>query len=531
MNLNLKKIVHVAILIVMIIVASIIVFTSVSGENGQKELTRFAADEIQKELQLTTDQMYNATKEIADSSNGDIFDERAAKQALATLYQKNNIAHQLTAIDKNGVIITEYPENTVIHNKDLGNEDYIKDILGNRDDHILPYMATISGEEAMYITVPVMKNEDAIGLVSIAYNPLDMFGKYHIMLEEAGAKLVVLQTDGVCIYNPDVSQIGKIPEYAQTIIESKEGTKTNKVVENGVETTYSIYWTTVSYDDCEWRVATIIDAGKLKDVSISNIKKSQTQSQTPSFSNINKSLTQQEVAKLASDTIRLRLEQIKDDMIVATKDIVKGSASHVMDEKKTAQAIAELYRGNELVCNVVALDKDVHVVATYPIGNAFSQGEFGVGRNMTKMLNLKDIYVSKYLTMKTGRKSISSVYPIADGNESMGFLYVDYDPYDLFGEVQNLVSQYGLNLVVMQMDGIQVYDPDVWELGADVLKSEEFKEILPTIEKMRLGGEGQDTYTFFEDGGNTEVSKTICWTTLSYGEQTWSVAVTEQKRK
>lgn len=519
---------------------------------SQKDITEKAAADIFLSIQETTKNMQVAADTISNSIVNDTIDTRVAKQALATLYQRSPLGMDMLVIDKYGNFVSVYPENNKyrqnVVNFEFGRESEKEVPPSMLEFYIGDYEERPSNsQKAIGSRIPIMKDGKYFGLVTLAYDPYDLFGKVQQTVSEYGLNLLVVQSDGVQIYDPDIWELGTnsltndafkdIRPTIEEVLATNNGTETYMFYEDGGSKTVNktICWTTLSYGGQNWTVATTAEPGMPKAIS-----KASTSTKTPTSTKTsttntpaqeNKNLTQIEVAKLAALKIKSNLEQNTDDLITARNELIAEIANDSISTYKAKQILANLYQRSNIACSVVLIDKNGKIISTYPNNTALTISEFGDGWNITTMLNAKDTYVSKYQIMRSGKMTIASVYPVEKDGTYFGFLYLDYDPYDLFGDVQQTVSEYGLNLMVVQTDGVEVYDPDVWELGKNTLNDPEFDEIREIVKKVVAGGEGEDTYEFVEDGGTAKVTKTISWTTLNYGGQSWAVAVTDQDTK
>lgn len=538
MNRQIEKLIPVAMLLALFLVvfSAGCVTPADNASDLQKELTLKSADRTVDYLKQTTADINEAAKEIAASSKDGKMDAHKAKQALADLYQRNFITMQAGVWDVNGQLIAAYPDNTKLgQNTDLITSMSDLVLASKGEVTSIPYMKTALGQKSLGFVVPVKQNESVLGYIAYLYDPYDLFGIGQNYAKQCGLNLLVIQKDGTQIYEVDVDELGtnlltddrfkEIRPSIMKIFDEKEGTVKYTFSEDlgtkDVEKTFC--WTTITYGGQTWIIATTAEPG-MPDASKLTPR---TPTQTPV---VKQNLTNKEVAKIAYDEILSRLQKTADDMKVAANTIVASSVNGSLDQHVTQQALATLYQSNVLACQLVSMDKAGKVVATYP-NNVYAEDGARNYDEAVKIIQSMDgsIILGPYSEGPAGRKYIGLTLPLMKGDECIGCISFMYDPYDLFGDVQKIVKEYGLNLVVVQKDGVQIYDPDVWELGTNSIKDSRFDGIRETTTKVVAGGEGEETYEFVADGGNEKVTKTISWTTLNYGGQSWAVAVTEQK--
>lgn len=516
--------------------------TPATDQVSQQDITQNAADEVLSRLKQTTDDMRIAAQNIVNGSNNGVLDANITTQELANLYQRNDLACSIFVVDKDGQkVVATYPTNSVL------GQGHLDRVAANgnpplEDIGITPYMLDETGRKSIYTALKIKDGNEPLGTIFLGYDPYDLFGEIQKIVTEYGLNLVVIQSDGVQLYDPDVHELGtnlltdekykEVLPTMQKVIAEKKGTEKYTFYEDkGTnKTEKTICWTTISYGGPDpfvmqnWTIATTAMPG------MPNAAAPKAPSKTPE--EVNKNLTKKEVAKLASDKILATLKQTTIDMNNAADKIVASSVNNTMDEHVTKQALADLYQENAIACQITASTDNGIVVASYPDNILInSSSNYGTPESMKKLIEsvrYNDIVIVPCAKSMMGYYAIGSIIPIKKEGEVIGRITMNYDPYDLFGDVQQLVSKYGLNLVVVQKDGTQVYDVDFWELGTNILTDERFKQALPILKKVLDEDEGEESYTFIADGGNETVDKTVTWTTFTYGGQTFAVSVTEQ---
>lgn len=516
--------------------------TPATDQVSQQDITQNAADEVLSRLKQTTDDMRIAAQNIVNGSNNGVIDANITTQELANLYQRNDLACSIFVVDKDGQkVVATYPTNSLL------GQGHLDRVAANgnlplEDIGITPYMLDETGRKSIYTALKIKDGNEPLGTIFLGYDPYDLFGEIQKIVTEYGLNLVVIQSDGVQLYDPDVHELGtnlltderykEVLPTMQKVIAEKKGTEKYTFYEDkGTnKTEKTICWTTISYGGPDpfvmqnWTIATTAMPG------MPNAAAPKAPSKTPE--EVNKNLTKKEVAKLASDKILATLKQTTIDMNNAADKIVASSVNNTMDEHVTKQALADLYQENAIACQITASTDNGIVVASYPDNILInSSSNYGTPESMKKLIEsvrYNDIVIVPCAKSMMGYYAIGSIIPIKKEGEVIGRITMNYDPYDLFGDVQQLVSKYGLNLVVVQKDGTQVYDVDFWELGTNILTDERFKQALPILKKVLDEDEGEESYTFIADGGNETVDKTVTWTTFTYGGQTFAVSVTEQ---
>ena len=133
------------------------------------------------------------------------------------------------------------------------------------------------GFPGISLSYPVFSDDGSyLGYTDLTFRPEIFLRQYFSPLtEETGYEFMVLQTEGMILYETNEEEVGKnsisdplyqgteIPELAEKVIAelSGQGEYTFWDGEWSREVQREIFWSTVTFDDTEWRVAVIRNAG------------------------------------------------------------------------------------------------------------------------------------------------------------------------------------------------------------------------------------------------------------------------------
>lgn len=104
---------------------------------------------------------------------------------------------------------------------------------------------------------------------------------------------------------------------------------------------------------------------------------------------------------------------------------------------------------------------------------------------------------------------------------------------DFFGKVISMkMSNFPIEMWVMQKDGTVVYDDDEDEIGLNVL-DEETEGVNPSLIKvtraMAATANGNGEYTVFDKRMKKEITKIILWTTIAMHGTEFRLALTHTR--
>ena len=231
----------------------------------QKEILADVISSLNETLTITTDEARSAAESYAENptaANG--------HQALATLYQRTTLTQDLLIADENGIVLTVYPNNIYeAIGKNLSSYPPKKEDFANQDVYISGFMQLENGMDAYLLSVPVEINGEYVGYISLSFDPYRLFGEEQQKVAEDGYNLWVMQTDGVQVYDSDVSESGvnlltdsnfEVPHDTTALVSANPSGETSYVytadtgTRNVVENTI---WNTLTFGGQTWRVVLI----------------------------------------------------------------------------------------------------------------------------------------------------------------------------------------------------------------------------------------------------------------------------------
>lgn len=234
---------------------------------------------------------------------------------------------------------------------------------------------------------------------------------------------------------------------------------------------------------------------------------------------------QEELSQAVAESVVMTLKQT----VAEAKIAADYSASHGNNEYDAKQALASLYQRASLTHDLIIADENGIVIANYPSSVYIEAGKdlSSYPPNAETFKNT-DVYISEYLKAENGQYVYLICVPIVIDGKYSGYVSLSFDPYRLFGEKQEEISSLNYGLFVLETDGLQVYDPDIWEAGTNILKDYDYPEIKKMTEEMCENASGHAYYSFYENEGTEFVNKEVYWQTASFGDREWRIAVTKE---
>ena len=208
----------------------------------------------------------NEAQSAAESYAADPTPENG-RQALATLYQRTALTHDLLMADENGIVSAVYPDNIVsLLGQNLSSYPPNEEIFAVTDVYVSEYLDLGNGMKAYLLSVPIEISNEYAGYISLSFDPYRLFGQEEQEVFEKGYNLWVMQMNGVQVFDADVSEAGvnlltdpdyaMIQEMAQLVAANSSGETTYVYTADiGTDTVEkTAVWDTLTFGERDWRV-------------------------------------------------------------------------------------------------------------------------------------------------------------------------------------------------------------------------------------------------------------------------------------
>jgi len=118
-------------------------------------------------------------------------------------------------------------------------------------------------------------------------------------------------------------------------------------------------------------------------------------------------------------------------------------------------------------------------------------------------------------------------HPVVNSGEVLGGITALFLPEEILGRwIGPMVKNQTFEMWVMEKGGKVLYDQDSEEIGLNVLTDPvyaEFTELIAAAEKINTESTGETTYSFYQTGTTTKVSKRTYWLTFSMYGTEWKL--------
>ena len=180
-------------------------------------------------------------------------------------------------IDPAGIVTAAAPAHyQSIVGTDLGYQPEVQYANEVKAPVLSPIFMLEEGFPGISLSYPVFSGDTYLGYTDVTFRPEVFLRQYFRPLtEETGYEFMVLQTDGMILYETNEEEVGRnsitdplyqateIPDLAETVIAEPSGQAEYTFWDMNWEREVlrEISWSTVTFDGTEWRVAVIRNAG------------------------------------------------------------------------------------------------------------------------------------------------------------------------------------------------------------------------------------------------------------------------------
>lgn len=196
----------------------------------------------------------------------------AADTILDELLEGNDVVRTAIAIDRNGIVAAARPDSaTGLIGADLSYQPVIAETLATRQPVLTGLVPLDEGGFAALLEYPVFDESGTmIGIASISFQPADLVRPLaDEVMEETPYTMMIVQPDGVTLYDPDPGEIGRntltdpmyaefpeIQEIARRAAGNWSGSGTYRFAATGNATIVQkeAFWTTTGIHGTEWRL-------------------------------------------------------------------------------------------------------------------------------------------------------------------------------------------------------------------------------------------------------------------------------------
>jgi hypothetical protein len=135
-----------------------------------------------------------------------------ARQVLNDLYSQHPGIIDLVATDAAGTMVTFVPDSyKKYEGRFVGDDEKMKNFNRDKKPVLSSMFRTVEGIDAMVIMWPVFSEKGVFtGSLSALFRPDQLLpGEFEAVAGASGVEFIVLQTDGLVVYNSDGTETGK----------------------------------------------------------------------------------------------------------------------------------------------------------------------------------------------------------------------------------------------------------------------------------------------------------------------------------
>jgi acetolactate decarboxylase len=247
---------------------------------SQAAVPSAAAAQAQKVVQAKLDMLDNDMSKAVANLAAVPLNGPEARQILNDLYSRHPGIIDLVATDAAGTMVTFVPDSyQKYEGRFVGNDEKMKNFNRDKKPVLSPMFRTVEGVDAMVIMWPVSSEKGVFtGSLSALFRPDQLFPReFAQVAKETGVEFILLQSDGLILYNSDGTETGKNlftdPLYqpsaelialGRTIVaqESGSGPYTFISHETGQQVKKQAAWVSAGLHGTNWRLLALTVGGR-----------------------------------------------------------------------------------------------------------------------------------------------------------------------------------------------------------------------------------------------------------------------------
>ncbi|MDD5084786.1 MAG: hypothetical protein PHE61_01940 [Candidatus Omnitrophica bacterium] len=206
-----------------------------------------------------------------------------------------------------------------------------------------------------------------------------------------------------------------------------------------------------------------------------------------------------------------------------------------IEDPETRTILGDLYKKVPYVINCAALDASGKISAVEPKDYASVEGsDVSEQEHVIKLHETKEpVFSDTFLTIE-GFNAVNFGYPVfSTGKELAGSVSaLIRSEAMLAGTIAPIANKNGVEVWVMQTDGLVLYDQDREEIGKNVFTDplyKPFTDFLSIAERISKEKTGSGSYEGLAAGLERKTTKDASWVTVGLYDNEWRVVVVKEQ--
>jgi hypothetical protein len=193
--------------------------------------------------------------------------------------------------------------------------------------------------------------------------------------------------------------------------------------------------------------------------------------------------------------------------------------------------LQQLYIAHPYIIDCETVSSKGVMVAVEPPDHRKSEGaDISRQAHMVRLFKTKKPVLSGSFRSVEGPEAVVIHQPIFSANRRFGgSIAVLFAPeYLLSGIIGPVASTLPVDIVLMQTDGLTIYDVDNKQIGRNVLRDRQYRRypgLVALARRVAATPEGTGTYRFPLPGGSKPVEKVAYWRTVSLHGRAWRLVI------
>jgi hypothetical protein len=240
-----------------------------NDDNNEPQQAPAVLDTVTNRVQLSLDTLNNALIASVATLAGRA-DTATIRAELQQLYAGSTIAKEVAFVNPQGIMqIIEPPAYYSFEGTDFSSDTSIMGVINGHKNIFTSYFQAIEGFDAVAYIFSIYNGTASLGALEALFTPAGLIGRIASPLVSAPNEIWVMETNGVLIYDPDVTGDGKniftdpyfatFPDFitaCHTIVQEESGQTTYTFYKTGTTTPVVkiAWWKTIHIYGNAWKI-------------------------------------------------------------------------------------------------------------------------------------------------------------------------------------------------------------------------------------------------------------------------------------
>jgi hypothetical protein len=228
------------------------------------------------------------------------------------------------------------------------------------------------------------------------------------------------------------------------------------------------------------------------------------------------------------DVVITKLNQSFDSLNRDVASMANSIGVNVEDTVAVRNGMLELFNKSSFVIEFAYVNLSGIMQIVEPAKYHYVEGsDISKQDHIVKMFQTKQPVLSKTFDAVEGFNAAVDCHPVMNKVQLAGGITSLFHPDQILGRIiEPVVQNQSFEIWVMEPGGKVLYDQDEYEIGRNVITDTlyaQFPELIAAAKLIDAGVAGETTYSFYQTGTSTKVTKKCYWKSFAMYGMSWRI--------